>query len=118
MSTKKKYIESNFPSRLRRFIEKDLKISHRQFAKIVGTSSGYLSMMVNGKTGPSAEFIASLFFNYREHLEWLLSGHAKPDSIPLTDTARISQLEKRISELERAQDSISEPIKKGAASHE
>jgi len=118
MSTKKTYIEFDFPSRLRRFIEKDLKISHRQFARNVGTSSGYLSMMVNGKTGPSAEFIASLFFNYRDHLEWLLSGYNKPESISITDADRISQLEKRISDLEKSHDSASEPIKKGAISQE
>lgn len=118
MSSKKKFIEADFPSRLKNFISEDLHISQRKFAKNLGVSPSYISLIIKGNSGPSADFIAGLFFLYRDHFEWLLSGHNKPDSIPLTDTARISQLEERISELEQSQTSISEPIKKGASANQ
>ncbi|MGD9950422.1 MAG: helix-turn-helix domain-containing protein [Desulfobulbus sp.] len=74
MSTKKSTIDNEFPERLRLFIEKDLGMKQGDFAKKIGITPGYLSMVITKKRGPSAEMIAGLHVNYRDNLTWLLTG--------------------------------------------
>lgn len=73
MSSKKTTIDGGFPERLRELIEKRLGVTQGEFAKKIGITTGYVSMVVTGKRGPSAEMIAGIFVNYGEHLPWLLN---------------------------------------------
>ena len=75
MSRKKSTIDELFSNRLRELIEKRLNITQIEFAKNIGITTGYLSMVVTGKRGPSAELIAGIYINYSEHLSWLLNKH-------------------------------------------
>ena len=80
MSSKKTTIDDKFADRLRELIEEKLKIKHTDFAKKIGITSGYVSMVVTKKRGPSAELIAGVFIHYSEHLSWLLTGeHQKKE---------------------------------------
>ncbi|MCG8548931.1 MAG: helix-turn-helix domain-containing protein [Desulfobacterales bacterium] len=75
MSTKKLTKDNDFPKRLRALIIDKLKISQANFCKKHGITSGYLSMILSGKRGPSADLIAEIHLNYSEHLTWLLTGN-------------------------------------------
>mgnify|MGYP000860173731 FL=1 len=80
MSSKKTTIDETFPDRLRELIELKLGVTQGEFAKKIGITTGYVSMVVTGKRGPSAEMIAGIFVNYSEYLPWLLnqpSGNAE-----------------------------------------
>ncbi len=77
MSRKKLTIDKLFSDRLRILIKEKLDISQVEFCNKIGITEGYLSMMLSGKRGASAEVIAGLFLNYREYLEWLLTGRKK-----------------------------------------
>ena len=73
MSSKKTTIDETFPERLRELNEKKLGVTQGEFAKKIGITTGYLSMVVTEKRGPAAEMIAGIFVNYSEHLPWLLN---------------------------------------------
>ena len=73
MSSRKTTIDGKFHERLREVIEKKLGVTQGEFAKKIGITTGYVSMVVTGKRGPSAEMIAGIFVNYSEHLPWLLN---------------------------------------------
>ena len=73
MSNKNSTIDNLFSKRLRCLIEDKLKIKQIEFAKLIGITPGYLSMVVTGKRGPSAELIAGIYIHYSEHLNWLLN---------------------------------------------
>lgn len=74
MSREKSNIVNNFSERLKVLIKSELKISQVEFAKKIRTSEGYISGIINQGKGPSADIIAGIFLNYREHLNWLLTG--------------------------------------------
>ncbi|MCK9362097.1 MAG: helix-turn-helix domain-containing protein [Syntrophales bacterium] len=62
-----------FSSKLKLLIKYHLKISQKAFAKQINVEESYLSMVLNEKSGPSADMIAGLYFHYAEYLDWLLS---------------------------------------------
>jgi len=69
--------DSEFPNRLRALIIDRLNITQAAFCKKHGITTGYLSMILSGKRGPSADLIAEIYINYSEHLDWLLTGKEK-----------------------------------------
>jgi transcriptional regulator with XRE-family HTH domain len=101
MSRKKTSIDETFRIKLRELIEKRLKIKQSEFANNVGVTAGYLSMVVTGKRGPSAQLIAGIFINYSEHLAWLLN---QPDNYKFNSGKKnkrpeiLNELEEWISE--------------------
>lgn len=74
MSSKKFIIWNLFSKRLKDLIKSRLKISQKTFSDIVGVSENYLSMVLNEKSGPSADMIAGIYLHYNDYLEWLLTG--------------------------------------------
>ncbi len=61
-------------TRLNRMI-KQLGLRKNEFAKIMGVSPAYISMLTNGKkTNPSIRFIESLQRNFGANPAWLLEG--------------------------------------------
>ena len=74
VSSDKLNIDDKFPRRLREFIKNRLKLTQSDFAKKIGITAGYLSMVITGKSGPSAELIAGLCIHYNEYMSWLLTG--------------------------------------------
>jgi len=74
VSSHKLNIDDKFPERLREFIKNRLKLTQGDFAKKVGITAGYLSMVITGKSGPSAELIAGLCIHYNEYVSWILKG--------------------------------------------
>ena len=85
MSSKKVTIDKLFFKRLKTFIENDLKITKQEFSTKVGISHGYLSMILSGKRGPSAELIAGIFINYRNKLHYLLTGEDNSKEIKIAE---------------------------------
>ena len=67
-------IDKNFPTRLRTLIKEKLKITQSDFCKKHNITNGYLSMILSGKRGPSANLIVDLFFHYSEYAVWLFAG--------------------------------------------
>ncbi|MFA5261643.1 MAG: XRE family transcriptional regulator [Candidatus Omnitrophota bacterium] len=65
--------------RLKILIEDRLKMTQAKFSREVGISQGYLSMILSGKRGPSAELIAGIYLNYRKYLSWILTGDDQQD---------------------------------------
>lgn len=63
-----------FSERLRSLIKDRVKATQNEFCKTVGITQGYLSMVLNGKRGPSADLIIGIYLNYGEHFDWLLKG--------------------------------------------
>lgn len=78
MSRKKLIIDAFFGTRLGRFIEEKSGLSQNKFAEKIGVSQGYLSLVIRGERGPSAEMIAGLFIHYGNKLFYLLTGSAEP----------------------------------------
>ena len=74
MSSKKIIILNLFSKRLKELIDLRLKITQKAFADQIGIAENYLSMVLNEKSGPSADMLAGLFLHHSEHLEWLLTG--------------------------------------------
>jgi transcriptional regulator with XRE-family HTH domain len=74
MSSEKIIILNMFSKRLKELIKSRLKITQKAFADKIGVDEGYLSMVLHGKSGPSADMIAGIFLEYGEHLNWLLTG--------------------------------------------
>ena len=63
-----------FSNRLRAMIKNKLDLTQVEFCKSIGITQGYLSMVLAGKRGPSADLIIGIFLNYSEYLFWLLTG--------------------------------------------
>lgn len=76
-SRKKFTIDTLFNERLKFFLIK-LNIKRKLFCESIGISTGYLTMILNGQRGPSAELIAGLFIHYGDYLDWLLTGKNDP----------------------------------------
>ena len=74
VSSNKLNIDDRFPERLREFIKNKLKLTQGEFAKKIGITAGYLSMVITGKSGPSAELIAGLCIHYNDFMGRLLNG--------------------------------------------
>ena len=74
ISRKKNIIDPDFSLRLKEFISDRLKLSQAAFADKIGLSKGYLSQILSGKSGPSAELIIGIYLNYGDYLGWLLTG--------------------------------------------
>jgi transcriptional regulator with XRE-family HTH domain len=66
-----------FSKRLAILIDDKLKISRSEFADNVHISKPYLSKILAGTVGPSAELIAGMHMSYRKHLHWALTGEAE-----------------------------------------
>lgn len=50
------------------------------FSNKIGISQSYLSAILKGKRGASAELIAGLYIHYRKYLSWLLTGESEATS--------------------------------------
>lgn len=74
MPSDKSNIDDKFPERLRELIKNKLKLTQGEFAKKIGITAGYLSMVITRKSGPSAELIAGLCIHYNDFMGWLLNG--------------------------------------------
>ena len=74
MSRKKYTIEHFFYKRLKILIKNELKISQKAFADKIGISPNYLSFVLSGKRGASAELIAGLFIHYGKYANYVLTG--------------------------------------------
>lgn len=77
MSRKNITIEKSFSIRLKTLLEDHLGITQAAFSNKVGISQGYLSMVLKGKRGASAELIAGLYIHYSNYLNWLLIGEGE-----------------------------------------
>lgn len=84
MSRKKITIDKFFSDRLKTLLKDHLDITQAELSSKVGISQGYLSMVLKGMRGASAELIAGLHIHYGEYLDWLLTGEGemirKPES--------------------------------------
>lgn len=78
--------DSDFSDRFRSLIKDRLKTTQASFCKKHGITSGYLSMILSGKRGPSADLIATIYIHYREHMTWLLTGKEETASRSLSIT--------------------------------
>jgi transcriptional regulator with XRE-family HTH domain len=76
MSRKIFTISKSFSKRLKVFIS-TLQITQAKFAKNIGISESYLSRVLHGKIGPSAELIAGLHIFYKQELGYLLTGEVE-----------------------------------------
>ena len=76
MSRKKFTIDNIVFIRLKSLIEY-LGISQAQFANNIGITQGYLSMILKGKRGASAELLAGLYNYYSEYFHWVLTGEGE-----------------------------------------
>jgi transcriptional regulator with XRE-family HTH domain len=77
MGNEKITIEKNFPSRLRQLIEQRCGGKQAKFIKTTGISQSYLSMVLSGKRGPSAELIAALAVHFGDNVVWLITGQER-----------------------------------------
>lgn len=84
MSSKKIIILNIFSERLNELIKIRLHISQKAFAKNIGITANYLSMVLNGKSGPSADMIAGIYIHYNGYLNWLLTGNQPEHAIAPT----------------------------------
>ncbi|WP_051283880.1 helix-turn-helix transcriptional regulator [Desulforegula conservatrix] len=66
--------EGSFSERLRTLIKERLNISQTEFCEKLGLTPGYLSMIIKGKRGPSADLISGVYLHYRDHFHWLITG--------------------------------------------
>jgi hypothetical protein len=87
MSSNKYIILNIFSKRLEFLIKSRLKISQKAFADKIGVAENYLSMVLNEKSGPSADMISGIYLHYNECLEWLLTGSETRIAAP--GTARV-----------------------------
>lgn len=81
MSRKKSTIDDFFSKRLRALID-NLGVSQVLFSKNIGISQSYLSAVLKGKRGASAELIAGLYIYYSEYMYWLLTGEGEMTKTP------------------------------------
>ncbi len=77
MSRKNITIDNLFSIRLKTLLGDHLVITQKAFSNKVGISQGYLSMVLKGKRGASAELIAGLYIHYGNYLDWLLTGEGE-----------------------------------------
>jgi hypothetical protein len=87
MSSNKYIILNIFSKRLEFLIKSRLKISQKAFADKIGVAENYLSMVLNEKSGPSADMISGIYLHYNECLEWLLTGSETRIAAPGTAEA-------------------------------
>ena len=81
MSRKKSTIDDFFSKRLRALID-NIGVSQVVFSKNIGISQSYLSAVLKGKRGASAELIAGLYIYYSEYMYWLLTGEGEMTKTP------------------------------------
>ena len=67
-------IVDNFHIRLKTLIKQELGVTQAMFCEVIGIKPGFLSMVLSGKRGPSAQMMAGLYLNYGEYFHWLLTG--------------------------------------------
>jgi phage repressor protein C with HTH and peptisase S24 domain len=67
----KKIVKSEIGNRIKRVRDKD---TQKEFAKILGFSSSYLSEVESGKTKPSLELLVRISKIANYNLHWLLTG--------------------------------------------
>jgi transcriptional regulator with XRE-family HTH domain len=90
-------IKKNFIHlRLRKLIKEKLKITQTDFCKEVGITTGYLSMILSGKRGLSADALINIYVNYHEYFDWLITGEDTDLDIKLTKTEVLNSIEKQI----------------------
>jgi len=112
MSRKKITIDKLFSDRLKILIEKRLCVTQKTFSTKVGISQGYLSMVLKGVRGASAELIAGLYIHYGNYLSWLLTGDGEitinpeketcvAEETPIYKGEILEDAEKRLKKMER-----------------
>ncbi|WP_027360143.1 helix-turn-helix domain-containing protein [Desulforegula conservatrix] len=72
-----------FPERLAILIKEKARVSQAEFCKKTGITTSYLSMILSGKRGPSADLISGVYIHYREFFDWLISGVDSDESMDL-----------------------------------
>lgn len=77
MSSIKYTISNNFSDRLKLLIKSKLGLSQKAFSEETGIAESFLSNVIKGRSGPSADMIASIYLHYSEYLDWLLTGEQK-----------------------------------------
>jgi transcriptional regulator with XRE-family HTH domain len=71
---KKFTIGNNFSGRLADLIKTRCNGKQSEFCEITGISQSYISQILSGKKGPSADLIASLVVNFGDSIRWLITG--------------------------------------------
>jgi transcriptional regulator with XRE-family HTH domain len=75
MSRKKEVVHINWESVGRRIRElRGFDLTQSDFAKRIGVSQGYLSMIEHGKGEIGAEVLLALSHEFGKSIEWLLTG--------------------------------------------
>jgi transcriptional regulator with XRE-family HTH domain len=75
MSRKKEVVHINWESVGRRIRElRGFDLTQSDFAKRIGVSQGYLSMIEHGKGEMGAEVLLALSHEFGKSIEWLLTG--------------------------------------------
>lgn len=82
MSRKNFTIDKSFSNRLKTLIEDCLDITQAALSSKIGISQGYLSMVLKGTRGASAELMAGLYIHYGNYLHWLLTGEGEINRKP------------------------------------
>ncbi len=101
--------DKNFKNRLRSLLEEKLNIKQVEFCKKLDITQGYLSMILAGSRGPSADLIAGLYIHYSEYMDWIITGSKIkkenediPISTPFKDQPRADRIINNLARLEHS----------------
>ena len=78
-----------------RIILKERNIKQVEFAKVLGVSANYVSLLISGKRGPISDTLAKLIEEtYGYSAQWVMNGEGEKLSSPSLSTTKIEFLKK------------------------
>lgn len=78
-----------------RIILNERNIKQVDFAKSLGISANYISLLISGKRGPISETLAKLIEEtYGYSANWIMTGNGDKTSIPLLSATKVELLKK------------------------
>ena len=78
-----------------RIILKERNIKQIEFAKVLGVSANYVSLLISGKRGPISDTLAKLIEEtYGYSAQWVMNGEGEKLSSPSLSATKIEFLKK------------------------
>ncbi len=78
-----------------RIILKERNIKQVEFAKVLGVSANYVSLLISGKRGPISDTLAKLIEEtYGYSAQWVMNGEGEKLSSPSLSATKIEFLKK------------------------
>lgn len=78
-----------------RIILKERNIKQIEFAKVLGVSANYISLLISGKRGPISDTLAKLIEEtYGYSAQWVMNGEGEKLSSPSLSATKIEFLKK------------------------